>query len=570
MAPETGGPAPDEQRGVLRSPLGIIAVAAGIVVLLGIAVPVGLRYLGCGETRYLRVATTLSMTPLLQEAADEFNDGEPTYSGVCVFAQAKEMAPHRITTELSGGGTGRSTLTPDVWVPESSAWVELTRVSEAGARAIETRPRSLATSPVVLTAPEGTKGVPAPDRASWKEILPGERTPDRPMVMVDPNRGVDGMTAMYAVRQILGRGDKADTAMTDFVHGVQRDTAFGEIDLTGVYPSTLGVDPLTVVPEQAVIRYNDRTSDTPLKALYPTEGTVELDYPYVSVGDDPVMRAAADDLYDLLLGDDYQDRLRELGFRDPDGTAAGDLADRDDIIAEPSTTYEDLTGDALLGALEDWNRLSMATRALVLADVSKHMSSDLNGGPSRLEVTKDAAQLGLSLFPDRADMGLWLLSSGFGSSGRDEVRGIAELGGPDREDASATRREKLSGIAEDISVEGGEPRLYDNILAAYEEVEDAYDEDKINTVILLTAGQDGGSSEISQRELVAELEDRFDPDRPVTMFIIAFGEQPEESGLREVAAATSGSLFVTDDPDEIGEIFLSSVSRRLCVPNCDE
>nr|WP_184079829.1 substrate-binding domain-containing protein [Nocardiopsis mwathae] len=568
MASGPGGPAPDGRRGALRSPLGVIAVAAGVLVLLGVAVPLGLRHLGCGETRYLRVSTTLSMAPVLQQAADRFNADDPAYDGVCVYAQAKEMAPHRIMTELSTGGPGDSTLAPDVWIPESSAWVELTRVSEPGARAIETAPRSLAASPVVLTAPEDAEGVPAPDRASWREILPGEREPERSMVMVDPNRGVDGMAAMYAVRQLLGRGDGADTAMTDFVHDVQMDTAFGEIDLGGVYPNRLGVDPLAVVPEQAVVRYNDRSPDTPLTVLYPTEGTAELDYPFVSVGDDPVMRAAADDLYELLRGDDYTERLRELGFRDPDGAAAGPLADRDDITADPPETHGDLTGDALLGALEDWNRLSMPTRALVLADVSEHMDVDLDGGPSRLQVTKDAARLGLTLFPDQADMGLWLLSTGFGPRGRDEVTDIAELGGTDR-GATASRREELSGIADDISVEGGDPRLYDNILAAYEEVGDAYDENKINTVILLTAGEDGGSSEISQRELVAELQDRFDPDRPVTMFIIAFGDQPDRRALSEVAAATSGSLFVTDDPDEIGEIFLSSVSRRLCVPDCD-
>jgi hypothetical protein len=560
---------PSRARTAARSPLGIAAAVVGLVVAASVAVPLGLRYAGCADTRYLRVASVLSIAPVLQRAADEFNDAGREYSGTCVLAQAGEMAPHRIMTELSGGASGGSAIAPDVWVPESSAWVELTRVSETGARTIETEPRSLARSPVVLAAPRGAEGLPAPDDASWDLVLPEERAADRPLVMVDPNRGVDGMAAMYAVRQSLGTGDAADTAMTDFVRDAQPDTAFGEIDLAGAYPAPSGATPLAVVPEQAVVRYNDSGPETPLEALYPREGTVGLDYPFVSTGDDERMRAAADDLFTILQGESYREQLRGLGFREPDGTASASLQGREGITTAPPETHDDLTGDALLTALDDWNRLSMPSRSLVLADVSEHMAADLNGGPSRMEVAKDAARLGLSLFPDDTDLGLWLMSDELGERGREEVEGLGRLGAADQ-DNGTTRREELDALTEDIGVEGGGSRLYDNILAAYEEVQRAYDRDKINSVIVLTAGRDGGSSDISHDELVAELQDRFDPEQPVTLFVIAFGEQPERAELAEVAAATSGTLSVTDDPGEIGDIFLSSISRRLCVPDCEE
>lgn len=453
-------------------------------------------------------------------------------------------------------------------MPESSAWVELARISETGARTIETSPRSLAGSPVVLAAPEGAEGIPGATEASWELVLPGGREPDRPLVMVDPNRGADGMVAMYAVRRELGTGDEADAAMTEFVRDVQLDTAFGAIEPAGVYSGPVEAAPVTVLPEQAVWLYNSRGPETPLEALYPIEGTVSLDYPFVSTSDDPRMRSAADDLYEILERPAYREHLRELGFREPDGTASPTVADGEGIVASPPETGDDLTGDALLASVEDWNRLSMPTRALVLADVSDAMSTDLNGGPTRLEVAVEAAELGLSLFPDNTDLGLWLLSSRLGESGRSEAEPLAPLGGTGDE-ADTTRREELREIAAGIEVEGGESRLYDGVLAAYREMRDSYHEDKINSVILLTAGRDGGSSDISHEELVAELQDGFDPDRPVTMFIIAFGDQPDRAELSEVAAATSGTLYVTDDPAEIGDIFLGSVSRRLCVPDCD-
>ncbi|WP_047871244.1 VWA domain-containing protein [Nocardiopsis sp. RV163] len=571
-------------RRAVASPLGITAITVALIAAAAVAVPVGLDMLGCSDTRYLRVSAAQSIAPVLREAADGFNDERPSYDGECVYAQVDEIAPHRIMSALSGGRAGDSTIAPHVWVPESSAWVELTRVSGGGTHRIDTDPPSLAGSPVVLAAPRGSEGMPGPDGTEWPLVLPDDR--ERPLVMIDPNRGADGMAVMHAVRRHLGTGDEADTAMTDFVRDVQLDSAFGEIDLATFYPSGHGggasgeggggrVDPLIAVPEQAVVSYNaDRAGSAPLlEAHYPAEGTVSLDYPYVTTTDTASLRSAAADLHEVLRQDSYRARLRDLGFRDPDGTlsgAAGEDPDRFGVTAEEPPTHDDLTGDALLASVTDWNRLSMPSRTLVLADTSANMAQDLDGGPSRMEVARQAALMGLSLFPDETDMGLWLMSDD-DTSGRVEAADMRPLGGTEQGD-TATRRGELIGVAEGIAVRGGGSRLYDNILAAYDRVQDDYDEDKINSVILLTAGQDEGSSDITHADLVAALQDRFDPERPVSMFIIAFGsreQQVAEEELRRIAAATSGSLFVTDDPDEIGDIFLSSISRRLCVPDCD-
>ena len=553
--------------------MGITAIVVALIAVAAIAVPVGMNVLGCGDTRYLRVSTTQSVAPVLREAATEFNSDEPRYGDVCVYAQVDEIAPHRIMDALSGNQLGESSITPHVWIPESSAWVELARVSAGGAHGIETDPPSLASSPVVLAAPPDTEGMPDQDEADWTMLLPGERDPDRPVVMVDPNRGADGMTVMHAIREHLGTGDDADTAMTDFVREVQMDSAFGELDLTTVFTGSTASqdrqDPVIAVPEQAVVSYNLRRADSApeLRAHYVEDGTVGLDYPYVTVTEESALRSAAADLYQVVGTDAYRGQLRELGFRDPNGEASSVLAAQPGIEAAAPPTHEELTGDALLASVTDWNRLSMPSRTLVLADASQNMSEDLNGGPARIEVAKQAALLGLSLFPDETDMGLWLMSDRYGESGREEAAEMHPLGQAD--DGDVTRRQEMSAVAEDLQTQGGDSRLYDNILAAYDEVQDGFHEDKINSVILLTAGQDEGSSEISHDELVAALQDRFDPERPVTMFIIGFGDQAEEQELAQIARATSGSSFVTEDPAEIGDFFLSSISRRLCVPNCD-
>lgn len=560
-------------RKAVASPLGVTAIIVALITGAAIAVPVGMNMLGCGDTRYLRVSTTQSMAPILREAATEFNADDPSYGGECVYAQVDEIAPHRIMTALTGSQAGDSSIVPHVWVPESSAWVELARVSDGGAHGLETDPPSLAGSPVVMAAPVNTEGVEQGD-AEWTMVLPEELDPERPVVMVDPNRGADGMTVMHAVREHLGTGDDADTAMTDFVRDVQQDSAFGEIDLDTFFSGSAAahsrVDPLVVVPEQAVSEYNMNRPDAApqLEAHYPDEGTVNLDYPYVTTTDNSALRAAAADLYEVLRGDGFRTQMQEQGFRDPDGSSTPTLSSQNGIEADEPEVHDRLTGDALLGSVTDWNRLSMPSRSLVLADTSEHMEEDLNGGPPRIDVASQAALMGLSLFPDETDMGVWLMSEEFGEDGREEAADMHQLGSSD-EDGDVSRRQELIGVAEDIEVEGGGSRLYDNMLAAYDQVQDNYHEDKINSVIILTAGADDGSSDLSSEELVAALQDRFDPQRPVSFFIIAFGSQAEERELQAAANATSGSLFVTDDPDEIGDIFLSSISRRLCVPNCD-
>ncbi|MDS1270964.1 substrate-binding and VWA domain-containing protein [Lipingzhangella sp. LS1_29] len=563
---------PSRVRQAVQSPLGIAAIITVLLIVLTLMVPLGVRFLGCSQTQYLRVTSALGIAPVLQEAAAEFNNRNEGGSGTCLYAQASELPPHLVLTELAGGVTASSTIAPDVWVPESSAWVELVRISEPATPITETEPRSLASSPVVLAAPEDAEGIGGdePHSASWTEVLPGERDPDRPVVMVDPNRGADGMTTMYAVRDELGTGDEADAAMTEFVRDVQLDSAFGEIEPSGIYP---GAEPLTVLPEQAVWEYNERerpNDSPPLEAHYPSEGTVSLDYPFVvTTPDDPEKSAAAEELYEILHEEEFRERLRDMGFREPDGSTSPTVAQGTGIAPGDVDTHDGLTGDRLLASVEDWNRLSMPSRALVLVDVSAAAAEDLDGGPeARIEVARGAAQLGLEMFPDETDMGLWLMSDEHGPEGREELEDLGRLDEPG-DTPDETRRDRLHEVAENIEVEGGGSRLYDNILAAYQHQQDNYAEDKINSVIMLVADADNGSSDIEHAELVAELQDSFDPQEPVTMFIIAFGDQPDAAELDDIARATSGTSFVTEDPDEIGEIFLDSISRRLCVPDCD-
>ncbi|PRX95487.1 substrate-binding domain-containing protein [Allonocardiopsis opalescens] len=556
-----------------------VATATAVAVLLvaGGAALLSRWPFGCGETRYLRVAATVSMAPVLQEAAREFNDDPPTYGGVCVYAQVNEAQSATVLNGLAGAA-GTDPAVPDVWIPESSGWVELARTSERGAEVLSTSPVPLATSPIVVAAPASADGLPDPERADWEMVLPDALEPDRDLRLVDPNRGVSGMAAVHAARDLLGDDDAADVALTEFVRDAQpRAAVTSDIDLRSVYgaePDPSG--PLTVVPEQSVWQYNagaypaGRTPGGALAAHYP-DGLFQLDFPYVRASTDPVKVRATDDFYALLRTERYTQALLAAGFRTPEGEPGAALRSAGGLAEDLPFPATGLPGSDLVDALFDWNQLAMPTRALILADVSEQTGEPLSDSDSRsrLEIAVDAARLGLRLFPDDTDMGLWLFADGVDADdGHSEV---VELG-PLRDDDPGTerddRRERLLDAADGIAVEGGGSRLYDTLLDGYEEATENFHAGRVNSLIVLTAGRDGGSSDITGDELVEELSERFDPQRPVTLFIIAFGDQGERSDLERIADATSGTVYVTDDASEIGDIFVNAISRRLCVPDC--
>jgi hypothetical protein len=78
---------------------------------------------------------------------------------------------------------------------------------------------------------------------------------------------------------------------------------------------------------------------------------------------------------------------------------------------------------------------------------------------------------------------------------------------------------------------------------------------------------DGHGTKLS--ELVDKLHDDWDPNRPVQIVIIAFGGKVNRADLSRITTATNGSLHVAQRPDEIIDVFLSALARRLCHPTCE-
>jgi hypothetical protein len=88
-----------------------------------------------------------------------------------------------------------------------------------------------------------------------------------------------------------------------------------------------------------------------------------------------------------------------------------------------------------------------------------------------------------------------------------------------------------------------------------------------NALLVITGGRDDGRG-TDLAGLLDALRRGWDPDRPVQIIIIAFGEDVDRASLSQIAAATNGSLHAAKEPGEIIDVFLAALARRLCHPTC--
>ena len=110
----------------------------------------------------------------------------------------------------------------------------------------------------------------------------------------------------------------------------------------------------------------------------------------------------------------------------------------------------------------------------------------------------------------------------------------------------------------------GDTALYETYLAAYQEMSRTYRPDRTNVILMLTDGDDDNPGGMELDELMSQLESMSSPSRPIPIITIAFGPDVRNlEPLQQIAAATGGAAYMTEDPTEIGDIFLQAFSLRI-------
>jgi hypothetical protein len=540
----------------------------------------------CSGQLRLTVAGAAEIVPAVQAAAAQWSGGGAEVDNVCVTVDVTSAESADVTAALAAkhgisltgvGQASGTTAVPDVWVPDSSSW--LLRLTAAASGFTPSSISPVARSPIVLAMPEPVaSGFGWPNaKLTWGKIVSQLRTGTNLRTgIVEPTRDAAGLAGLLSLGQAAGAaGADSQAATTAALRALAQGRSALRQDLLARFPrstdsatvaSALSAAPLS---EQAVITYNAAKPPISLAALYVEPAPLSLDYPMAILpGIDPAKVRAAEGLRAALNSSSFRDRLAAQGLRGPDGVGGAGFATPTGAPS-PAGTPSAAAGEgggaqaqaqavaAIERALSTWTAITLPARMLAVIDVSGSMLEKVPSAnnATRAQVTVEAARRGLGLFDDSWAVGLWAFSTEL--TGRRDYLELEPIG-----PLSSNRAEILEATARLTPKRNGDTGLYDTLLAGYKTVQAGWDPGKINSVVMLTDGENDDDNGIELPALLAALKDLKDPKRPIQVVLIGIGPNIGEAKLKQIVGVTGGGVFTTEDPAKIGEIFLKAVSLR--------
>jgi len=531
---------------------------------------------GCDNTLHLSVAAAPEIAPVVQQEATAWTDARPQVNGRCIAVDVTSADPADVAAAVAGqtgatlNGVGQAngkTRVPDVWIPDSSLW--LGRVRSTGPNVVPLDAPSIARSPVVVAMPEPVaRAIGWPNaKLSYGDLLNGMTTsPQLHPGIVEPNRDAAGLSGLLGLAGAAAQvgGANAQQATVAVLRALATGRSQVRDDLLRRFPRA--ADPATIasslsaapLSEQSVIAYNATQPPVRLAALYLNPTPLPLDYPYAVL---PVPTAdklgAATALRARLSGVDYKNKLAARWLRAADGTFGVGFATPQGAPGGPTPPAPPADEAVVDRALSTWTAVTLPARMLAVIDVSGSMLTPVPtaGGATREQVTVEAAKRGLSLFDDTWAVGLWIFSTLL--DGNTDYRQLVPIG------PLASQRTTLVAALNTVRPKpNGATGLYDTVLAAYKAVQDGWDPGRVNSVVMLTDGQNEDPQGISLDRLVAELQKAMDPKRPIQVIALGIGTDVSKAELQKITSVTGGGVFITNDPANIADIFLQAIALR--------
>ena len=108
----------------------------------------------------------------------------------------------------------------------------------------------------------------------------------------------------------------------------------------------------------------------------------------------------------------------------------------------------------------------------------------------------------------------------------------------------------------------GDTGLYDTILAGYKALQAGWDPGRVNSLVIMTDGQNDDKHGVTLDQLIGALKQIVDPKRPIQVIAIGIGTGVSRDELQKITSATGGGVFITADPSQIGDIFLQAIALR--------
>jgi Ca-activated chloride channel homolog len=498
---------------------------------------------------------------------------------------------------------------PVVWSPAASAWGEVVnqRRADQGKKAIAPTGKPFMLTPLVIAMPQpmaealGYPNTPigyadilrlANDPAGWGAFGHPEWGPFR-LGKTNPNFSTSALNATIA-QYYAASGKTSGLTLEDlnlpdvdaFARSIESSVVhYGDTTLTflnNLYRADRRGTGLTyvsavAVEEKSVVDFNKGNPDgildpgekpkpprVPLVAIYPKEGTLFSDNPFFTV-DAPWVSAkekkAAAKFEQYVQEPRNQKLVLRFGFRpgNPQVAIGAPIDAKYGVDRnQPQTRLELPAPPVLVGLIDRWGQSRKSARVLMVIDVSGSMGEPAGGegGPTKLDLAKQAAVNALGQFKPEDDVGLWIFSTGISRNDPTdylELVPIAPIG---------VQREAIAGKINDLVPTQGTP-LYTVTKAADDRLVETFDAQRINAVLLLTDGKNEDDKNNDLDGLLRTLRARNEGQaaNPVRVFPIAYGQDADLPTLKRIAEATNATVYDAVDPKSISKVFLAVVSN---------
>ncbi|MFN2608947.1 MAG: extracellular solute-binding protein [Acidimicrobiales bacterium] len=558
---------------------------------------------------------------LLTDLARRFNgSAAATSGGTCAFVRLRNTSSGAAEQLLAAGWPDEATngTRPVVWSPASSAWggvldEQLRTAGQpamaavaAGGAAGGPAATSIQVTPLVIAMPRpmaealGWPQAPigyadilklAQDPAGWGAKGHPEWGPFR-LGKTNPNFSTSALSATIAEyyaatgkTRDLTAEDLARPEVDAFARAVESSVVhYGDTTLTFLNAwyrndargTSLTYASAVAVEEKSVIDYNAGNPDgildpgeqpkpprVPLVAIYPKEGTLFSDSPFI-VLDAPWVtdkaKAAAHLFEQFVLRPENQQRVVAFGFRpgNPKVATGPPIVAANGVDPnQPQNVLGLPDPPVLVRVIQLWAQQRKGARVLLVLDVSGSMGDAADAaGHTKLDLAKQAAVDALGQFKDDDQVGLRIFTTGASRAPPTDYVDLVPIG------PIGSSREALATKIRSLIPEQGTP-LYTATADSYTLIRDSYDPARINAVVLLTDGKNEDPRNTDVEALLATLRagSEGQSTRPVRVFPIAYGKDADLATLNRIAEATNAKAYDATNPTTISTVLAQVISN---------
>lgn len=543
------------------------------------------------------IAASQEKFALIALLSDVYEAGRPVVAGRCVDVKVYRVASGEAEAALRQGWDEVSdgAPTPDVWSPAATTWVKLLdfhRASAGLAKIGPPTPPRIVQSPLVIGMPQRmAEALGWPDNdIGWADIFALAQDPggwtryNHPewggfkLGKTSPLVSTSGLHALIATHYAGGGkndGSAPDARTLGFMRAVENSVVhYGDavstflkdlqacddrglaeqcvsaiaLEEKQIFDYNLG-NPASLVPEPRRL-----VPSVPLVAIYPREGTLVADHPYVVVTTDEQKRRAADAFLEYLQSKEAQDRFQKAGFRGYNGDPGPEITKANYLDpAKPSSFYPAPVPGLVSEVQASWKTIRKPGRVLLVLDVGGSMADRApDTSKSKLDVAKAAASAALDGFRSDDKVGLWSFSSASGAdAAHREIVAVAPIG-----EQKALLRHEI----EALQPQGKGKALYATVEKAVASMRNQYERTRINAVVVLTDGgnDDPTNNDLNglKRTLRAQPNDAF-----VRVFTVGFGSKADLTTLEDIALQARGGSYSDKDKRAMDKILVAVVSN---------